>query len=373
MRRAISSCFYACRYRKTAAHFCATCISERDDPTSICSGFLSGDDNLCAKAGLAGVRCISPEVRFLNAQFQSPSTPLQIGERAAGKAHRKQRWKGNPRRHRGAPLSAGPANFRDHAITDLANFATLSSWRTPTPPGRRQLGNRTSPAPCDAGHLFTNACRAKARPRAGTGLEPRVRSGFAITACITTKTLSAPHASHGSIPMRRALGSYIGYAVTPPRTVFRAAIQGIAAETSSRILADLANPAKASQQGARIVQSPLPTRTSRGPDETRASAGTGTRPIRRARWLSAARAWTRLPRPVNSPGTNHSRGGFPHEGTDFSKETSREKSSDHQYACHRRWLWCSACPGAAAGPKPVGRRLPGRLGRLPGRCDGRTG
>ncbi|RWP59356.1 MAG: hypothetical protein EOR08_23650, partial [Mesorhizobium sp.] len=98
----------------------------------------------------------------------------------------------------------------------------------------------------------------------------------------------------------------------------------------------------------------------------RASAGTRTRPIRRARWLSPAR-------PVNSPGTKHSRGGFSHEGTDFSKETSREKSSDHQYAGHRRWLWRSACAGTAAGPKPVRHRLPGRLGRLPGRCGGRTG
>ena len=26
IRRTLSSCFYACRYRKTAAHFCATCI-----------------------------------------------------------------------------------------------------------------------------------------------------------------------------------------------------------------------------------------------------------------------------------------------------------------------------------------------------------
>lgn len=41
--------------------------------------------------------------------------------------------------------------------------------------------------------------------------------------------------------------TYMGYAVTPPRPVFGAVIQGIAAETSSRILADLAKPAKASR------------------------------------------------------------------------------------------------------------------------------
>lgn len=78
------------------------------------------------------------------------------------------------------------------------------------------------------------------------GLEPRVRSVLQY-GVHNFKKLSAPHASHESIPARRASGSYIGYAVTPPRPVFCAVIQGIAAETSSRILADLAKPAKASR------------------------------------------------------------------------------------------------------------------------------
>lgn len=133
-------------------------------------------------------------------------------------------------------LDAG-RHFREHSARDQLRGE----------PQRRlagaNLGNPTSPTPCGAGHLFTNARRAKARPRAGTEGAQR----FCITACITTKTLSAPRASHESIPMRRALGSYSGYAVTPPRPVFCAVIQGIAAETSSRILADFAKPAKASR------------------------------------------------------------------------------------------------------------------------------
>lgn len=50
-------------------------------------------------------------------------------------------------------LWAGQANFRDHAIINPANFATLSSWRILTPLAGANLGNPTFPRPCGAGHL----------------------------------------------------------------------------------------------------------------------------------------------------------------------------------------------------------------------------
>ncbi|CAH2402816.1 hypothetical protein MES4922_300070 [Mesorhizobium ventifaucium] len=50
-------------------------------------------------------------------------------------------------------------------------------------PAGDNLGNPTSPAPCGAGHLS----RMHVAQKHALGLEPRVRSGFAITACTTTR------------------------------------------------------------------------------------------------------------------------------------------------------------------------------------------
>jgi hypothetical protein len=94
---------------------------------------------------------------------------------------------------RAAGRARSAATFRDHAIINPANFAILSSWRIPTPPGRRHSGTPPSPAPA-APAIFAS-----------------------------------------------------GYADTPPRPVLGAVIQGMVAEMSSRILADLAKPAKASR------------------------------------------------------------------------------------------------------------------------------